>query len=402
MYGDKLIAITETSEFLPVYRFKYNADGTSLMGKLKSLAFGLQHFMSAQASLIDKQVEMQPVFQGKMQEALGDSGQSLGIQTGERGNVTIPTVPLDLQNFRNIVITYKDLMHFASGISEEAMAGFSGALDVSTSSIDARMASTVRVSAKIQAFLKDFLEQMNRDWIRLMQEKYPKRKMNKLPNTGVIPDLQDYTITDLGAGIYENSIGFASIIPRSDTAMQQTIISLRKNNVISSETALNTIGESLGIDDPQKEINMVQQEFTKKARLNKALEQDMKVSSEALSPFEEVKVILEDKTLPIYNLDLIKSVDQKPYIEEIDKALVANPGNIFLLSMKNKHIEIMENQSGPKAQVPGNPNELVSQVDNKLLGGGNPNPQPQGLPGMQGDWAEKNAAAQAARKAAQL
>lgn len=87
----------------------------------------------------------------------------------------------------------KSFMHFISGISEEAMAGFTGALTSAGVAIELRMDSTVRETLDSQIVLQDILQRMNADALRLYEKFFPKENLFNNPVFGETHKLFKFT-----------------------------------------------------------------------------------------------------------------------------------------------------------------------------------------------------------------
>jgi len=188
----------------------------------------------------------------------------------------------------------KVLMHFISGISEEAMAWFTGALTSAGVSIELRLDSTVREAIDSQIVLKDILEKMNSDSFRMM-EKYLKNS-----NLLRIPDVVEYnkTMPFTGGmlwGNYYNIVDFWGILPRSEATLVNNVLAKFNANLISKDTAL----EELRYMDPTLEISKMIKETVDTAKLQKAVESG---NTEAIGwfdwPKEENYFMLVDGKMP--------------------------------------------------------------------------------------------------------
>lgn len=162
----------------------------------------------------------------------------------------------------------KSFMHFISGISEEAMAGFTGALTSAGVSIELRMDSTVRETLDCQITLQDILQRMNADALRLFEKHFATKNLFDNPVFGEARKLFPFTGNMIGKN-YRNIVDFGGILPRSDAQIVQNVLSKYKMNVISHDTAL----EELRYSDPTLEITKLQKEQVDKQKLARALQE---------------------------------------------------------------------------------------------------------------------------------
>lgn len=362
LYNREIIYFEEHKmEILPYYKIQYFRSSISLLDSLKGLGEMLQYFLNAQVSLTNRQIKMPPVIKGNG-NILSMKEQEF-VQVENAGNLTIPEVPNNLVNVKDVVFTIKTMMHFVSGLSEEGMAGFSGALDVAGVSIELRMDSTIRRAVVVQGPLKSMIEQINRDYLMLMKRNYPNTDLSTWSKLGKI-EKDKVTVDDLG-GVVENKISFAPVTPRSVTQERQSLIAMVQNNLISLETALDRLGE----DDPILQKSKIEKEMSRKALLAQAMQQGIKTENDPLSPEEEVAKIVAGEDVE-YNLALTVNVDQKPYLEAIDKEL-AKSNNLRLLSWRSRRLDIQKSQLGKvnmaQEQKQDSPQNVVSGQRKKLV-----------------------------------
>ena len=176
-----------------------------------------------------------------------------------------PTSNMDLYKTLEFA---KSFMHFISGISEEAMAGFTGALTSAGVSIELRMDSTVRETLDSQIVLQDILQRMNADALKLFEKHFAKKNLFDSPAFGEYRKLFPFTGDMIGKN-YRNIIDFGGILPRSDAQIVQNVLSKFKMGIISHDTAL----EELRYSDPTLEITKIQKEQVDKQKLARALQE---------------------------------------------------------------------------------------------------------------------------------
>ncbi len=257
-------------------------------------------------------------------------------------------------------------MHFISGISEEGMAGFTGALDVAGVSIELRMDSTLREALDVQSILKDFLETINRDYLRLMTKDFPTKDLSKWSELGTT-SIDSFTIVDLG-GMLTNQVSFAPVTPRSQIQERQAILGMYNNKTISLETAL----EMLGIEDPLGEMTKREKEEARKSLLIQAMQEGIKTENDILSPEEEVQWVLENNQMPANNLAQTVNADQLPYLEAIDNQLkkMGQSPNLWLMALKEERTKLMQNQTGLQdMKQRANPQQVQAGAQQQLIPG---------------------------------
>lgn len=190
----------------------------------------------------------------------------------------------------------KSFMHFISGISEEAMAGFTGALTSAGVAIELRMDSTVRETLDSQIVLQDILQRMNADALRLYEKFFPKENLFNNPVFGETHKLFKFTWSMI-AGNYHNIVDFGGILPRSESQIVQNVLSKYKMWMISQDTAL----EELRYSDPTLEITKIQKEQVDKQKLARALQEwtEMEVTGFEWPKDENYYMLTEQKPVPV-------------------------------------------------------------------------------------------------------
>lgn len=162
----------------------------------------------------------------------------------------------------------KSFMHFISGISEEAMAGFTGALTSAGVAIELRLDSTVREVLDSQIVLQDILQKMNADALKLFEKFFSNHNLFNNPQFGEIYNMFPFKGNMIG-GNYRNIVDFGGILPRSESQIVQNVLSKFKMGIISQDTAL----EELRYADPTLEMTKIQKEQIDKQRLIRALQE---------------------------------------------------------------------------------------------------------------------------------
>lgn len=162
----------------------------------------------------------------------------------------------------------KSFMHFISGMSEEAMAGFTGALTSAGVAIELRMDSTVRETLDSQIVLQDIIQKINADGLKLYEKFFPSKNLFESKAFGKTNELFKFTGSMI-AGNYDNIVDFGGILPRSESQIVQNVLSKFKMGMISQDTAL----EELRYGNPTLEMTKIQKEAIDKQKLAKALQE---------------------------------------------------------------------------------------------------------------------------------
>lgn len=159
----------------------------------------------------------------------------------------------------------KSFMHFLSGLSEEAMAGFTGSLTAAGVSIELRLDSTVREALDTQIILQDILQKINRDYLRLMEKTYPNKNLHASEKLGILDD--KYFKSKMIAGLYDNVVDFGGILPRSQDQIVRNTVTQFTTGLISQQTALQQMNHA----DPTLELSKIRSERVAQGKLEKQL-----------------------------------------------------------------------------------------------------------------------------------
>jgi hypothetical protein len=188
----------------------------------------------------------------------------------------------------------KQMMHFLSGLNEEAMAGFTGALTAAGVSIEMRMDATVREALDVQIHLQDIIQRINRDYLKLMQTFFPKKDLFDSYVFGKISD-REFNASLIG-GYYNNIVDFGGILPRSDSERVRNVLAKKQAGLISTDTAL----EELRYADPSVEKDKVRTEKIEEARLAAQLQAGEQPDQKFFdNPKEEEDYMLTQEKLAI-------------------------------------------------------------------------------------------------------
>lgn len=360
-----LLGTIKTEHELLAYKIVYYQNGTSLLNQLESLAEKIQYFLSAQLTLIDKQLTMRTIVSdSKSPQFIKDSGSDEEILVvSDKGALNIPEVVNGSASIDSVVNTLIRMMHLISGISEEGMAGYEGAMDTAGVSIELRMDSTVRTAKDVQIWLKPLLEQMNRDYLRAMKKRYASKNLAELDDLGRVAK-DDYSIKDLN-GVIENKVSFVPITPRSLVNETQRIMGLINANLIPKSQARKELGYN------NKEIqDATDAEFARNAITQEAIKANIPTKNKLMSPQEEINYVLENNEMPIWNIKLISKLgaSHPEYIAAIDEAINSKgpEAGINLRGLRELHSNALSN-IGLKNNSNNNPGDIVKKEASKVI-----------------------------------
>lgn len=184
----------------------------------------------------------------------------------------------------------KAFMHFLSGLSEEAMAGFTGSLTAAGVSIELRLDSTVREALDTQIILQDVLQELVRKYLILMEKTFPNKNLFNSNILGIKSDKQ-YLAKEIG-GLYDCNVSFGGILPRSQDQIVRNEVTKFTTGLISQSAAL----EAMNYPDPQLEISKIKQETIQKAKLQKEIEAGVTPYEKFFSTPEEENRYMFDTT----------------------------------------------------------------------------------------------------------
>lgn len=191
-------------------------------------------------------------------------GGILKLQQGSTADYISPKAnSIDAERMIELV---KSFMHFLTGLSEEAMAGFTGSLTAAGVSIELRLDSTVREALDTQVILQDILQKINRDYLKLMELTYPEKNMHSSEILGVLSD-KEFSAKMI-AGLYDNIVDFGGILPRSQDQIVRNTVTQFTTGLISQETALSQMNHP----DPTLEMAKIRAGKINEGKLNKEIE----------------------------------------------------------------------------------------------------------------------------------
>jgi hypothetical protein len=250
--------------FIPVYIQKYfdwgEKWGESLMSFCEDPIKFINMLLGYKADIALKTSNPPLIISGGNAQIDASSlkGGKIQLPTGTAMYLQPPKAPIDLDQLLTIM---KAFMHFLTGISEEAMAGFVGALTAAGVSIELRLDSTVREALDMQSNLQVLIQRMNRDWLFLNEKFFPKTDLFNSEFYGKISDIA-FNASEVNK-YYLNIVDFGGILPRSADQIVRNVIAKKQSNLISRDTAL----EELRYMDPTTEINKIYAENGKEAEV---------------------------------------------------------------------------------------------------------------------------------------
>ena len=359
LYGSEVVYKRKHElDFLPFYTTPYFANKSSLLESINGLSQMYQFFLNAHCSTALGSVKRATFISGRGSAKEIKLGDSEIIKFNGDGAMSMPTLPDSGANFREIISTLQTIIHFVSGLSAEGMSGFTGALDVAGVSIELRMDSTTRQAVRVQSGLKPMIEQMNADYILLMEQYFPAEDLSVSTKQGRVFKDSVY-IKDLN-GFRQNNISFAPVTPRSDLQSSQMLIALHNNGGISKKTMIDSLGY-----DPTVEIDRIRSEKIEDSIYFQAMQQGIKTKDKPLTPEEEVQAILEKRDIE-WQFPLLVGADQGPYIEAL-QAAYEKSGNFMIKYALDKHINLQQQSVGLNTMKPQNPQDIYNNKYNEIV-----------------------------------
>lgn len=192
----------------------------------------------------------------------------------------------------------KAFLHFLSGLSEEAMAGFTGSLTAAGVSIELRLDSTVREALDTQIILQDILQTIIRDYLKLVEKYFPRKNLFDSKILGIQSDIK-FTGSEI-AGLYNNDVSFGGILPRSQDQIVRNTVTKYTTGLISQNTAL----EEMNYPDPALEMKKIRSEVIEKGKIEKQI-QEGKLPEEKYfaTPEEENRYMFESGKSAMVSMD---------------------------------------------------------------------------------------------------
>lgn len=245
-------------------------------------------------------------------------GGKISIASGDIRYLTPPMGNMPMDKLLDIM---KAFLHFISGISEEAMAGFTGALTSAGVSIELRLDSTVREAIDTQITMQDMLETVNADYLKLCSKYLAKKNLFTTEKFGTISDVPFFG--NMINGYYNNIIDFGGILPRSADQIVRNVLAKYQGHMISLDTAL----EELRYMDPKLEKDKINQEIIDTAKQ----QQDIQAGKNPPQLFfenpvqEQNYMLTEDKLVlphPAQNHDQHLAVHMEKYSKVNSKILL--------------------------------------------------------------------------------
>lgn len=275
-------------------------------------------------------------------------GGKISIPSGDVRYLEPPKAPIDLDKLLEIM---KAFMHFLSGLSEESMAGFVGALTSAGVSIELRLDSTVREALDIQIGLKDMLQQINADYLRFNELYFKGKNLFESERFGVMSDIK-FTPEQIN-GHYANNVDFGGILPRSQDQVVRNTLAMQNGGLISKTTAL----ELLRFADPAQEIEILTRETIENVQLRQQLEAGGQPNQNVFdTPKEEIDFVLTEDKMPIVH----PAQDHQLFIRAYEAKLkvVQSPLLVQLLIMRRNLL-----QRASFTPIPAAPKARVRSID---------------------------------------
>lgn len=255
--------------FIPYYHFKYfdvgQKFGMSLMSFIKDPVRFLNQLVGYQFDMALKVANPPLVITGGNADIDGNNlrGGKISIPQGSIIQyLNPPAANIQLDKMTEMM---RQFMHFLSGLNEETMAGFTGALTAAGVSVELRLDATVREALDVQVHLQDILQSVNADYLRLFEKFFPNKNMFET-DMGIIFD-QKFPGKMIGK-YYKNTVDFGGVLPRSDSETVRNVLAKKQAGLISSDTAL----EEMRYSDPTIELNKVRAEKIEEAKLAQILQ----------------------------------------------------------------------------------------------------------------------------------
>jgi hypothetical protein len=258
--------------FIPYYVFPYfdfdSETITSLVDFIKEPAKMINQIFGYRLDFTERHSDPPLVVRGGADKGKLDPNKIKGgiIEVTGDGSAQFIGPAASSIDAEKMIELVKTFMHFLSGLSEEAMAGFTGSLTAAGVSIELRLDATVREALDTQIILQDVLQKINRDYLRLMEKTYPEKNMLESSLLGVDSDRKFEA--KLIAGLYNNTIDFGGILPRSQDQIVRNTVTKFSTGLISSKTALMEMNYS----DPELELAKIKMEQIADGKLKKQLE----------------------------------------------------------------------------------------------------------------------------------
>ena len=271
-------------------------------------------------------------------------GGMISIPAGDVHYLAPPQSPIDLDKLLEVM---KAFMHFLSGLSEESMAGFVGALTSAGVSIELRLDSTVREALDVQIGLKDVIQQINADYLRFNETFFKGKNLFESERFGIISDVK-FT-PEMINGHYINNIDFGGILPRSQDQIVRNTLAMQGGGLISKTTAL----EMLRFPDPAQEIEIMTRETIEGVQLRQQLEAGAQPNQKVFeTPKEEIDFVLTEDKLSVVH----PAQDHQEFIKAYEAKLkvVQSPLLVQLLIIRRNLLEragFTPIPSSPKAEV---------------------------------------------------
>ena len=258
----------------------------------------------------------------------------------EGGNVRYIDPPQSNQDLSRVIDISKSLMHFVSGMSEEAMAWFTGSLTSAWVAIELRLDSTVRETLDSQIILQDILQRVNAMALRMWEKHFGSKNIYKSKVFGKVI-WQEFKGKEINE-YYFNIVDFGGILPRSDAQITNSVLTKYKMGLISHDTAL----EELRYNDPTMEITKIYTERSSKTKLERAIQM---WESNADTWFDGPK---DENYYMLTSWQMVDAFPEQNHIEHLaeHKRMYDSTGNEMILLHMQMHQQFLEMWAGNQWQ----------------------------------------------------
>lgn len=257
------------------------------------------------------------------------------ISMPQGGAINYLQAPISNADLYKTLEYAKVFMHFISWISEEAMAWFTWALTSAWVSIELRLDSTVREAIDSQIVLKDILEQMNADWLKLMEKFLKNENILRAKDRWSYGNILKFTWAMIWKQ-YINTVDFWGILPRSESTIVNNVLAKHRMQLISTDTAL----EELRYQDPSMEVAKKMKEEVDRFKMQKAMQswQEANLVGYEWPKDENYAMITENTPVPV-----LPEQDHIEHWMEHQKAYGSTQNPLIMVHMMS-HKSMMQQQ----------------------------------------------------------
>ena len=327
--------------FIPFYVFYYfdldSPTVTTLIDFIHDPIKMINQVFGYRIDFTSKHSDPPLMVRGKNNEIDPDKLNGSVLEVKEDGDAKFISPQANAIDSERMLELTKAFLHFLSGLSEEAMAGFTGSLTAAGVSIELRLDSTVREALDTQVILQEVLQQINRDYLKLSEEITPNRNMLKSKLLGITDDREFKG--SLIAGLYDNTVDFGGILPRSQDQIVRNTVTKFSSGMISLETALR----EMNYPDPTLELAKIRTEAIERSELEKIMQQGGVPKREYLeTPEKENSYLIETGKITKVHPDQDHEYHMMVHQKVMDK-LSEEPKSLLALHIQT-HRSMMEQQ----------------------------------------------------------